>query len=57
MSNLQTTYDLITRNHSGLSFESFNIVKLVNDYRMFLKPERTKNKITSILKGAGCLVA
>lgn len=42
MSTLQATYDEITRNHRELIFESFEVVKLVNDYRMFWKPERIK---------------
>lgn len=42
MSTLLTTYEAITRYHQELTFESFDVVKIVNDYRMFWKPERIK---------------
>ncbi len=42
MTALQSTYDKITQEHPNLTFESYLVVKLVNDYRLYWKPQRIK---------------
>jgi hypothetical protein len=42
MTALQSTYDKIIQEHSNLTFESYPVVKLVNDYRLYWKPQRVK---------------
>ncbi len=42
MTALQSTYDKIIQEHPNLTFESYPVVKLVNDYRLYWKPQRVK---------------
>lgn len=42
MNKLQSTYDKIIQEHPNLTFESYKVVKLVNDYRLYWKPQRVK---------------
>ena len=42
MTALQSTYDKIIQEHYNLTFESYPVVKLVNDYRLYWKPQRVK---------------
>ncbi|MCY1722097.1 hypothetical protein OU798_17220 [Prolixibacteraceae bacterium Z1-6] len=42
MTALQLTYNKIIQEHPNLIFESYPVVKLVNDYRLYWKPQRVK---------------
>jgi len=42
MTAIETTYDKIIQEHPNLTFESYPVVKLVNDYRLYWKPQRVK---------------
>lgn len=42
MDLLRATYDKIRVQHPKLTFESYEVVKLVNDYRLYWKPRRVK---------------
>lgn len=42
MTALKSTYDKIIQEHPNLTFESYLVVKLVNDYRFYWKPQRVK---------------
>lgn len=42
MTALQKTYNKIIQEHPNLTFESYPVVKLVNDYRLYWKPQRFK---------------
>jgi hypothetical protein len=42
MNRLQFTYDKITLENPNLTFESYHVVKLVHDYRLYWKPKRVK---------------
>ena len=42
MDLLRATYDKIREQHPKLTFESYEVVKLVNDYRLYWKPRRVK---------------
>jgi len=42
MDELKTTYQKILKLDTSLSLESFEVVKLVNDYRNYWKPEKVK---------------
>jgi len=42
MTALQKAYNKIIQEHPNLTFESYPVVKLVNDYRLYWKPQRVK---------------
>lgn len=42
MTALQATYDKIIQEHTDLTFERYSVVKFVNDYRLYWKPQRVK---------------
>ncbi|SET54768.1 hypothetical protein SAMN05444285_1169 [Draconibacterium orientale] len=42
MTALKSTYNKIIQEHPNLTFESYPVVKLVNDYRLYWKPQRIK---------------